>query len=149
MEPDLIHSWKIVVASGIWFALSSVALSISLYVYDPDNFGSDPIMITIYALSSLIVGAYYGIRIHDSVTAGPFLSGLAKMSGLILISELVVISIIASLVSLFASGDIGKSLFGLVALGPIILVHFGLWKLAQIVVTIFLLFAGYRCWKMV
>jgi hypothetical protein len=142
MESDLMQNWRIACASGIWFALASFTLSICLHLFDADNFGTDPIMITIYAFSSLIVGGFLGTHILKSLSNGPFLFALAKMSCLVLISELVIISIIASLVSLVASRDIGNSLLGLVLLGPIILVHFGLWKFIQIIATVYLLFLG-------
>ena len=144
-KSELILHWKICVISGVTFTLTTLYIHWLIHLSNPETFGfPDIYMNSINALSSLIVGGYFGLKIFRAASKKKYLIELLMIFFLILICETILVSFLLALLSLFTRGDIIFSLISFPILMPLLLIFFGKWKIVQIIITIAILFLGFR-----
>ena len=140
-----ISDWKIRIIAGVSFMLSTVLMHLLIHLSDPETYGLFELyMSSINYLSSLIVGGYFGPAIFRTVSEEKYLVDLLKIALFVLICKTILFSFLGALLSLFFRDDISFALFSFFAVIPLFLLLYGKWKIVQIIITVGILFLGFR-----
>ncbi len=141
---ERISDWEIRVISGVSFMLSTMLVYWLIYLTYPEGYRLGPYATLECGLSAAIVGGYFGPGIFKAAFKEKLLFKLLKFVSLIFICETIISAFLFALLGLFA----GFSFYhvSIVFFGMFfrILVFYGVWKIIQIIITVSILFLGFR-----
>ena len=144
-KSERILVWKTRVISGVGFTLTSILMHMQIHLNDPETYEFFELyMSSITYLSSAIIGGCFGPIILRTASKEKYLVGLLKNVFFFLICETILVAFLSALLSLYFRGDIIFSLLFFVLSIPVFSLIYGTWRIAQIIITISILFLWFR-----
>ncbi len=140
-----ISDWEIRVISGLSFTFSMMLMHLLVHFIDPQIYGLfDQGYAIFYILSAPIVGGYFGPGIFKAVYEEKYLVKLLKSVFFIFICEAFVFAFLLAIPSLFFPQGLMTADVVLVGMFIVLSIFYGIWRVAQIVITVSILFLGFR-----
>ncbi len=143
-KSDLILDWKIRVISGATFMLTTMLMYLLIQLSDQEGFRFGLYVTLSCGLSAAIVGGYFGPRIFRTISEEKFLGKLLALAFIILICEAVLIAFVFAMHTLIFGTSAQYASSAFVGMFIVLLVFYGIWRIIQIIITVSILFLGFR-----
>ena len=139
-----ISDWEIRIISGVSFMLPTMLVYLLIQLTYPEGYRLGSYFILSCGLSAAVVGGYFGPEIFKTISKEKPSGKLLKLVFIILICETSIVAFTFALSAWFAGTSfpyVTGAFFGMIIR---LLVFYGIWRIIQIVITVSILFLGFR-----
>lgn len=136
-------NWILRALSAIWFGLFAAAQVICVHCAYPEDYGLEIGMAPIQIAVATLLGYCFAVRIHVLSQAQRFVLRLLGIILTLLICEVVLVTVLFGLITLFTRGPSFAAISFILA-PPIFLILHGAWNLLRWTIAVPILFLIFR-----